>query len=140
MFSFTTPDASWDEHAFLVSCQEELVRGLGLPYRVVNICVGELGASAAKKVDLEVWLPGQGQYRELTSCSNCTDYQARRLGARVRMEDGNRPVHTLNGTAVAVGRTIIAILENGQREDGSVALPEALHPYLPKGLTELRPR
>ena len=139
MFSFTMPEASWDEHELLRSLQEEIVAGLGLPYRIVNVCTGELGASAAKKYDLEVWLPGQKRYRELTSCSNCTDYQARRLECRVRGEGGNRPVHTLNGTACAVGRTIIAILENGQREDGSVALPEALHPHLPEDLRELRP-
>jgi seryl-tRNA synthetase len=131
MFSFTEPDASWDEHEFLLSCEEELVMGLGLPYRVVNVCTGELGASAAKKYDVEVWLPGQGRYRELTSCSNTTDYQARRLGVRVRYPEENRVAHTLNGTACAIGRTLIALLENGQREDGSVDLPAALHPYLP---------
>ena len=140
MFSFVAPEASWDEHEFLVARQEEIARGLGLPYRLVNVCLGELGVPAAKKVDLEVWLPGQGRYRELMSCSNTTDYQARRLECRVRGEDGNRPVHTLNGTACAVGRTIIALLENGQREDGSVALPEALHPYLPEDLRTLTPR
>ncbi|MDQ3991762.1 MAG: serine--tRNA ligase [Actinomycetota bacterium] len=131
MFSYVAPEASWDEHEFLLACQEEIVGGLGLPYRIVNVCTGELGASAAKKYDLEVWLPGQDRYRELTSCSNCTDYQARRLEVRARFADGNAPVHTLNGTACAIGRTIIALLENGQREDGSVALPEALHEYLP---------
>jgi seryl-tRNA synthetase len=140
MFSFAMPEASWDEHEFLVARQEEIAQGLGLPYRLVNVCLGELGVPAAKKVDLEVWLPGQGRYRELMSCSNTTDYQARRLECRVRGEDGNRPVHTLNGTACAVGRTIIALLENGQGEDGSVALPEALHPYLPEDLRTLTPR
>jgi len=138
MFSFCDPERSWDEHAFLVSVEEDIVSGLGIPYRLVNVCTGELGSSAAKKVDLEAWLPGQGKYRELTSCSNCTDYQARRLGVRVRGEGGNRPVHTLNGTACAVGRTIIAVLENHQRADGSVELPEALHPYLPEGVRVLR--
>jgi seryl-tRNA synthetase len=133
MYSFTHPDESWEEHEFLLSCEEEIVQALGLPYRVVNVCTGELGASAAKKYDIEVWLPGQGRYRELTSCSNTTDYQARRLEARVRLEEGNRPMHTLNGTACAVGRTLIAILENHQREDGSVDVPPALHPYLPVG-------
>jgi seryl-tRNA synthetase len=137
MFSFTRPDASWDEHEFLLSCEEELVQGLDLPYRVANVCTGELGASAAKKFDLEVWLPGQGRYRELTSCSNTTDYQARRLGVRVRTPDGNRPAHTLNGTACAIGRTLIALLENHQREDGTVALPDVLHPYLPEGYRTL---
>ncbi|MGH2678532.1 MAG: serine--tRNA ligase, partial [Actinomycetota bacterium] len=94
MFSFTSPEASWEEHEFLLACEEEIVTGLGLPYRVVNVATGELGASAAKKYDVEAWLPGQGKYRELTSCSNCTDYQARRLECRARFPDGNRPVHT----------------------------------------------
>jgi seryl-tRNA synthetase len=133
MFSFTHPEGSWDEHEFLLACEEDIVQALGLPYRVVNVCTGELGASAAKKYDIEVWLPGQGRYRELTSCSNTTDYQARRLEARVRLQEGNRPMHTLNGTACAVGRTLIAIMENHQREDGSVVVPEVLQPYLPKG-------
>lgn len=139
MFSFAMPDASWEEHELLRSIQEEIIRGLELPYRVANVCTGELGASAAKKYDLEVWLPGQERYRELTSCSNTTDYQARRLESRVRLPEGNRPVHTLNGTACAVGRTLIAILENGQRPDGSVEIPEALHPHLPEGLRVLAP-
>jgi seryl-tRNA synthetase len=139
MFSFTEPDASRDEHEFLLSSEEELIQGLELPYRVANVCTGELGASAAKKYDVEVWLPGQDRYRELTSCSNTTDYQARRLGVRVRYPEGNRPVHTLNGTACAIGRTLIALLENHQREDGSVALPDVLHPYLPEGYRTLAP-
>jgi seryl-tRNA synthetase len=141
MFSFTRPEDSWDEHELLVSIEEEIIGNLELPYRVVNIAAGDLGGSAAKKYDIEVWLPGQGRYRELTSCSNCTDYQARRLQTRVRRADGSIEVlHTLNGTATAIGRTLIAILENHQRADGSVALPAALHPYLPEGLRELRPR
>lgn len=139
MFTFTEPDASWEEHDFLLSVEEDLIRGLDLPYRVMNVCTGELGASAAKKYDIEVWLPGQGRYRELTSCSNTTDYQARRLGIRVRFPDGNRTIHTLNGTACAVGRTLIALLENHQREDGSVPLPDVLHPYLPEEYRTLRP-
>jgi seryl-tRNA synthetase len=141
MFSFSRPEASWEEHEFLLSLEERIVGGLGIPYRVMNVCTGELGPAAAKKFDIEAWLPGQGRYRELTSCSNTTDYQARRLGARMRAsgQDGTRPVHTLNGTAVAVGRTIIAVLENHQRADGSVPLPEALHPYLPETLHVLRP-
>ena len=138
MYSFTQPEGSWDEHEFLLSCEEEIVQALELPYRVVNVCTGELGAAAAKKFDIEVWLPGQDRYRELTSCSNTTDYQARRLESRVRLEDGNRPAHTLNGTACAIGRTLIALLENHQAEDGSVAIPEALRPYLPEGLSVLR--
>jgi seryl-tRNA synthetase len=125
----------------MVAVEEEIIGNLDLPYRVVNIAAGDLGGSAAKKYDIEVWLPGQGRYRELTSCSNCTDYQARRLQTRVRRSDGRVEVlHTLNGTATAIGRTLIAILENFQRADGSVALPERLHRYLPQGLRELAPR
>lgn len=139
MFSFTAPDTSWDEHEFLLSCQEEIVGGLGLPYRIMLVCAGQMGNAAAKQYDIEVWLPGQGRYRELTSCSNCTDFQARRLECRVRFEGGNRTAHTLNGTACAVGRTLIAILENFQEQDGSVALPESLHPYLPEGSRVLTP-
>jgi seryl-tRNA synthetase len=127
MFSFVEPQASAQEHERLLSIEEEILGELEIPYRVVNIGVAELGASAAKKYDCEAWLPSQGRYRELTSTSNTTDYQARRLSIRQR-RDGGRPevVHTLNGTAVAVGRTIIALLENGQREDGSVRLPAVL--------------
>jgi len=141
MFSFTHPDASWDELEFLVSIEEEMFRALELPYRVMNCCAGELGAKAAKKYDIEVWLPGQGRYRELTSCSNCTDYQARRLKTRVRRADGRlETLHTLNGTATAVGRTLIALLENHQRADGSVWIPAGLHPYLPESVRELTPK
>jgi seryl-tRNA synthetase len=131
MFVFCEPDASVAEHERLLAIEEEILQDLGIPYRVVNIAVDDLGSSAAKKYDCEAWLPGQGRYRELTSTSNTTDYQARRLEIRYRPEAGRRPevAHTLNGTAVAVGRTIIALLENGQREDGSVQLPEALVPY-----------
>jgi seryl-tRNA synthetase len=129
MFSFSRPEESGAEHARMLGWQERILRSLEIPYRVVDIAVGDLGASAARKFDCEAWLPGQGRYRELTSCSNCTDYQARRMRARARGPSGTQPVHTLNGTAVAVGRTIIAILENHQREDGSVAVPAALHPY-----------
>ncbi len=140
MFSFCAPETSWDEHEFIVGIEEEIVGNLELPYRVVNIAAGDLGGSAAKKYDIEVWLPGQDRYRELTSCSNCTDYQARRLQTRVRRGSGEIEVlHTLNGTATAIGRTLIAIVENNQRDDGSVALPAALHPYLPEGVRELRP-
>ena len=129
MFSFSSPDQSWDEHEFLLAREEEIFQALEVPYRVVNVCAGELGASAAKKYDLEAWLPGQAAYREVTSCSNCTDYQARRLGCRIRTGSGTRFVHTLNGTAIAVGRAIIAILENHQQADGSVAIPDALRRY-----------
>jgi seryl-tRNA synthetase len=127
MFSFVEPEAATDEHERLLAIEESIMRDLDIPYRVVAIAVDDLGASAAKKYDVEAWLPGQGRYRELTSCSDTTDFQARRLNIRFRAGEG-RPatVSTLNGTAVAVGRTIIALLENGQRDDGSVALPEAL--------------
>ena len=141
MFSFCRPEDSWDEHELLLSIEERIVANLELPYRVVNTAAGDLGGSAAKKYDIEAWLPGQGRYRELTSCSNCTDYQARRMQTRVRRSDGSIEVlHTLNGTATAIGRTLIAILENHQREDGSVGLPAALHPYLPGSIRELTPR
>jgi len=130
MFSFVEPVASVDEHEFLLAREEEILSALNIPYRVVNIAVDDLGASAAKKYDCEAWLPSQQRYRELTSTSNTTDYQARRLEIRHRPE-GGRPetLHTLNGTAVAVGRTIIALLENGQQENGSVVMPEALRSY-----------
>ncbi len=129
MFSFVEPAASGAEHERILAIEEEILTALGLPYRVVNIAVCDLGASAAKKYDCEAWLPSQGRYRELTSCSNTTDYQARRLGIRVRRERQTETLHTLNGTAVAVGRTLIALLENGQRDDGSVALPACLEPF-----------
>jgi seryl-tRNA synthetase len=127
MFSFVEPESSAAEHERLLAIQEELLQALEIPYRVVNIATSDLGASAAKKYDLEAWLPGQERYRELTSCSNTTDYQARRLGARYRPADdaGPRFPHTLNGTAVAVGRTIIAIVENHQ-DGATVRVPEVL--------------
>jgi seryl-tRNA synthetase len=130
MFSFVEPEQSHAEHERLLAIEESILQELQIPYRVVAIAVGDLGASATKKYDCEAWLPGQGRYRELTSCSNTTDYQARRLDIRFRGGDGKPAnVHTLNGTAVAVGRTIIALLENGQHEDGSVSLPAALVPF-----------
>ncbi|TMK40376.1 MAG: serine--tRNA ligase [Actinobacteria bacterium] len=130
MFSFVEPADSEAEHERILQIEEQLLAELEIPYRVVSIAASDLGASAAKKYDCEAWLPGQGRYRELTSCSNTTDYQARRLQIRVRDERGRpRVLHTLNGTAVAVGRTIIALLENGQREDGGVDLPESLVAY-----------
>lgn len=141
MFSFARPEDSWDEHELMVGIEEEIIERLELPYRVVNIAAGDLGGSAAKKYDIEVWLPGQGRYRELTSCSNCTDYQARRLQTRMRREGGAiETLHTLNGTATAVPRTLIAILENRQRADGSVEVPAVLHPYLPESARVLAPK
>ena len=127
MFSFVAPDDGAAEHERLLAMEESILHELEIPYRVVAIAVGDLGASAVKKYDCEAWLPGQGRYRELTSCSYTTDFQARRLNIRYRQAEG-RPelVHTLNGTAVAVGRTLIALLENGQQPDGSVRLPNVL--------------
>ena len=129
MFVFTTPDQSPAEHDHLLGVEEKLVGELEIPYRVVNVAAGDLGASAAKKYDIEAWFPGQQAYREITSCSNTTDFQARRLKVRMRTDTGNEVVHTLNGTACAVGRTILALLENHQQPDGSVVIPEALRPY-----------
>jgi seryl-tRNA synthetase len=129
MFVFVTPDRSAEEHERLLSVEERLVEELEVPYRVVNVAAGDLGASATKKFDIEAWFPGEQNYREITSCSNTTDYQARRLKVRMRDETGNTTLHTLNGTACAVGRTILAILENHQQPDGSVRIPEALQRY-----------
>jgi seryl-tRNA synthetase len=131
MFSFVEPEESEAEHERLLALEERIFQALEVPYRVVNIAVHDLGASAAKKYDLEAWLPGQERYREVTSTSNTTDYQARRLDARYRPAPDAPPrhLHTLNGTAVAVGRTIIAIAENHQRDDGGVEVPEVLHEY-----------
>jgi seryl-tRNA synthetase len=131
MFSFVEPSESKAEHERLLAIEEGILAELEIPYRVVNIAVGDLGAPAAKKYDCEAWIPSQGRYRELTSCSNTTDYQARRLAARYRPEGGGSPeaVHTLNGTATAVGRTIIALIENRQEADGGFTLPNTLHRY-----------
>jgi seryl-tRNA synthetase len=131
MFTFVEPEQAQDEHERLLAIEEEILQALGIPYRVVNISVADLGASASKKYDLEAWLPGQERFRELTSCSNTTDFQSRRLDIRFRPGEGEAPrhVHTLNGTAVAVGRTIIAIVENHQNADGSVGIPEVLHEF-----------
>jgi seryl-tRNA synthetase len=131
MFAFVEPEWSPDEHERLLAIEEEILQALEIPYRVVNIAANDLGASAAKKYDCEAWLPGQQRYRELTSASNTTDFQARRLDIRYRPAEGQSPrhVHTLNGTAVAIGRTIIAIVENHQQEDGTVSVPSVLHPY-----------
>jgi seryl-tRNA synthetase len=129
MFSFVAPEESPAEHERILGIEEEILKALELPYRVVNIAVTDLGNSAAKKYDCEAWIPSQGRYRELTSCSNTTDYQARRLDIRTRQDKRTETLHTLNGTAVAVGRTLIALLENGQRADGSVALPPCLTAY-----------
>jgi seryl-tRNA synthetase len=131
MFSFVEPSESAAEHERLLAIEERILAELEIPYRVVNVAVGDLGAPAAKKYDCEAWIPSQGRYRELTSCSNTTDYQARRLGCRYRPAGGGSPqaVHTLNGTAVAVGRTMIALIENRQERDGGFTLPNTLHRY-----------
>jgi seryl-tRNA synthetase len=131
MFSFVEPDESAAEHERLLAIEERILAELEIPYRVVNVAVGDLGAPAAKKYDCEAWIPSQGRYRELTSCSNTTDYQARRLGCRYRPSEDEAPqvVHTLNGTAVAVGRTMIALIENRQERDGGFTLPTILHSY-----------
>jgi seryl-tRNA synthetase len=131
MFSFVEPGQSKAEHERLLAIEERILAALEIPYRVVNVAAGDLGAPAAKKYDCEAWIPSQGRYRELTSCSNTTDYQARRLGARFRPEEGAGPVpvHTLNGTACAVGRTMIALIENRQERDGGFTLPKTLHQY-----------
>jgi seryl-tRNA synthetase len=129
MFSFVHPDRSREEHDFLLAREEALVQAMEIPYRVVNVAAGDLGASAAKKYDIEAWFPGQERYREVTSTSNTTDYQSRRLKIRFKEEDGkNRLVHTLNGTAVT-GRALIALVENHQQGDGTIVIPEALRPY-----------
>jgi seryl-tRNA synthetase len=128
MFSWTRPDTSWDEHERLLALEEELVQTVELPYRVMNMAAGDLAASAAKRYDIEAWFPSQGRYREITSCSNTTDYQARRLGVRHRGERGMTTPHTLNGTA-ATGRWLLAILENNQQPDGTVVVPKALQDY-----------
>jgi seryl-tRNA synthetase len=131
MFSFVEPDASAAEHERLLAIEERILTELEIPYRVVNVAAGDLGAPAAKKYDCEAWIPSQDRYRELTSCSNTTDYQARRLNCRYRPADKEaaRPVHTLNGTAIAVGRTMIALIENRQDREGGFTLPNILHPY-----------
>jgi seryl-tRNA synthetase len=131
MFSFVEPSESAAEHERLLAIEERILGELEIPYRVVSVAVGDLGAPAAKKYDCEAWIPSQERYRELTSCSNTTDYQARRLGCRYRAADGESPqaVHTLNGTAVAVGRTMIALIENRQDRDGGFTLPKTLHKY-----------
>jgi seryl-tRNA synthetase len=138
MFSFAHPDRSWEELDALLAVQESIVAGLGLPYRVVDIAAGDLGPAAARKYDIEVWLPSEGRYRELTSCSNYTDYSARRLGTRWRAEKGTELVHTLNGTACAVGRTLVFLFEHCQRPDGSFAVPEVLIPVC--GFDRVEPR
>ncbi|WP_084863547.1 serine--tRNA ligase [Salibaculum halophilum] len=132
MVSITHPDESEAEHRRMTACAEAILEALNLPYRTVVLCTGDMGAGARRTHDIEVWLPGQNTYREISSVSTCGDYQARRMNARFKPADGGKPqfLHTLNGSGLAVGRTLIAVLENGQQADGAVTLPEALHPYL----------
>lgn len=131
LVSITTPEKSGDEHERLTSCAESILKKLDLPYRVISLCSGDIGFGAAKTYDLEVWLPAQNKYREISSCSNFIDFQARRMKARFRRENGNvEPVHTLNGSSLAVGRTIVAILENYQQANGTVLIPEILKNYM----------
>ena len=138
LVSITTPEQTAAEHERMTACAEEVLKRLGLAYRTMLLCTGDMGFAARKTYDIEVWLPGQNTYREISSCSTCGDFQARRMQARYRPKGAKetRYVHTLNGSGLAVGRTLIAILENCQQQDGSVAIPEALVPYM-GGLTRI---
>ena len=130
--SITTPDQSDAEHERMTQAAETVLKRLGLSFRTMKLCAGDMGFSARKTYDIEVWLPGQGRYREISSCSNCGDFQARRMDARFRREAQAKPefVHTLNGSGLAVGRTLVAVLENYQEADGSIRVPKALVPYM----------
>jgi seryl-tRNA synthetase len=131
LVSVTTPEQSHEEHERMVACAEEVLKRLQLPYRVMLLCAGDMGFGAKKTYDIEVWLPSQGKYREISSCSNCGDFQARRMNARFRNKDGKTEfLHTLNGSGLAVGRTLVAVLENYQNADGSITLPKALVAYM----------
>ncbi len=132
LVSITTPEQSLEEHERMTACAEQVLKKLKLPYRVVLLCTGDMGFASQKTYDIEVWLPGQNRYREISSCSVCGDFQARRMGARYRPAEGKgtRFVHTLNGSGVAVGRALVAVLENYQNPDGSVTVPEVLRPYM----------
>jgi len=140
LVSVTTPEQSAEEHERMTACAEKVLKQLDIPYRVVVLSTGDMGFAAEKTYDIEVWLPGQGAYREISSCSNCGDFQARRMNARYRPEGQKHPrlVHTLNGSGVAVGRALIAVLENYQEPDGSIRVPDALHPYM-GGVTKIVP-
>jgi seryl-tRNA synthetase len=138
LVSITTPEQSAEEHERMLASAEKVLQNLGLHYRVMTLCTGDMGFASQKTYDIEVWLPGENTYREISSCSNCGDFQARRMNARYRAKDAKSPryVHTLNGSGVAVGRALIAVLENYQNDDGSVTIPEALLPYM-GGLTKI---
>ncbi len=134
--SVTTPEASADEHERMTRCAESILERLNIPYRRMLLCAGDTGFGAAKTFDLEGWLPGQKAWREISSCSNTRDFQARRMNARYRAENGPAFVHTLNGSGLAVGRTLIAVMENGQTAEGAIEIPAALQPYM-GGLTRI---
>ncbi len=136
LVSITTPEKSKEEHERMLACAEEVLKKLELHYRVVTLCTGDMGFAAQKTYDIEVWLPGQNAYREISSCSNCGEFQARRMNARYRAKDGVRHVHTLNGSGVAVGRALIAVMETYQQENGSIMVPSALAPYM-GGMTKI---
>ncbi len=139
LVSVVTPEKALEEHERMTSCAEEVLKRLGLPFRTMLLCTGDMGFASQKTYDIEVWLPGQNMYREISSCSVCGDFQARRMDARYRPKDGGKPVyvHTLNGSGLAVGRTLIAVLENYQQADGSVVIPDALRPYM-GGLAQIQ--
>ncbi len=139
MFVYSDPETSWDELETLRTLEEDIFTDLGIPYRVITVAAGDLGNAAAKKYDIEAWIPSQQQYREVTSCSNYTDFSARRMGTRVKSEDGTALAHTLNGTACAIGRTLITIFENHQLPDGTISVPDVLRPYC-GGLEVIEPR
>src|SRR6185312_8067979 len=140
LVSITAPEDSEAEHERMVGCAEAVLKRLELPFRTMLLCSGDMGFSAKKTYDLEVWLPSQGRYREISSCSNCGDFQARRMDARCKTEvgKGTRFVHTLNGSGLAIGRTLVAIMENYQDEKGRIAIPQALHGYM-RGVTHIEP-
>ena len=131
LVSITTPEQSKDEHKRMLACAEDVLKKLDLHYRVVTLCTGDMGFASQKTYDIEVWLPGQNMFREISSCSTCGEFQARRMNARYKTKEGrNVPVHTLNGSGVAVGRAMIAVMETYQQEDGSIAVPDVLQPYM----------
>jgi seryl-tRNA synthetase len=138
LVSITTPEQSAEEHERMTACAETVLKRLELPFRTVVLSTGDMGFAAEKTYDIEVWLPGQGMYREISSCSNCGDFQARRMNARYRPKDARNPrfVHTLNGSGVAIGRALIAVMENYQEEDGSISIPDVLKPYM-SGLAKI---
>jgi len=136
LVSVTAPEKSREEHERMLACAEEVLKKLVLHYRIMTLCTGDTGFASQKTYDIEVWLPGQGMYREISSCSNCGEFQARRMNARYRSKDGVRHVHTLNGSGVAVGRALIAVMENYQDDKGTIVVPDALKSYM-GGVTKI---